>query len=81
LNRPAYVPSHRKNDKYIRATVLLAGNIIIPHGKDKSKLIQVAHVNPGGGADTKAAAWIINKLCGVGPPTFIRKLEKAAQKK
>ena len=81
LNRPAYVPSHRKNDKYIRATVLLGGNIIIPHGKDKSKLIQVAHVNPGGGADTKAAAWIINKLCGVGPPTFIRKLEKAAQKK
>jgi len=61
--------------------VLLAGNIITPYGNGKTKLVQVAHINPGGGADTKAAAWIINKLCGVGPPTFIRNLEKAAQKK
>ena len=34
----------------------------------------------GGGADTPAIAWLINKLCAVGPPTFVRKLEVAAKK-
>ena len=42
--------------------------------------MQVAHVNPGGAGDTAAVAFVINKLCAVGPPTFIRKLEIAAQK-
>jgi hypothetical protein len=44
-----------------------------------TKFTQIAHINPGGGADTTAIAWVINKLCAVGPPTFIRKLETAAQ--
>jgi hypothetical protein len=34
----------------------------------------------GGISDTTAVAWIINKLCAVGPPTFVRKLEIAAKK-
>jgi hypothetical protein len=34
----------------------------------------------GGAADTAAAAFVINKLCAMGPPNFIRKLEAAAQK-
>eukprot|EP01038_Epipyxis_sp_PR26KG_P007752 gene7752-10530_t len=80
LNRPAYRDDYKPSSKFIRATVLLAGNVIAPYGKDQTYLTQVAHLNPGGGADTKAAAWIINKLCAVGPPGFIRKLERAAQK-
>lgn len=82
LNRPAYVPEWRPKEGFVRATVLLAGNVIEPYGKtgQQSYLTQVAHVNPGGGADTPAVAWIINKLCAVGPPTFIRKLERAAQR-
>lgn len=80
LNRPAYHDNYKKSSKYVRATILLAGNIIEPYGKDQSYLTQISHINPGGGADTKAAAWIINNLCAVGPPTFIRKLEVAAVK-
>jgi len=93
LNRPAYqskfATTTKSNDdeegggaKYVRATILLAGNVIEPHGEhgEKTLLTQVAHINPGGGADTPAVAWIINKVCAFGPPAFFRKLEAAAQK-
>jgi hypothetical protein len=50
-----------------------------PNGK-QCFLTQIAHVNPGGVADTPAVAWVINKLCATGPPNFIRKLEKAAKR-
>mmetsp|Transcript_1798 Transcript_1798/g.2505 ORF Transcript_1798/g.2505 Transcript_1798/m.2505 type:complete len:270 (+) Transcript_1798:215-1024(+) len=85
LNRPAYHSSDNKiistsKDKYLRATILLAGNIITPIGKNRSKLTMIAHVNPGGGGDTKTGAFFANKLCAAAPPTFIRKLEAAAMK-
>lgn len=80
LNRPAYISKTAPNSKYVRATILLAGNVIQPHGNDKTLLTLIAHVNPGGGADTQAAAWMINKLCAVSPPAFIRKVEKAANR-
>jgi hypothetical protein len=82
LNRPAYLKSHQPTDKYVRATVLLAGNIIRPHGLygNQTHLTMLAQINPGGISDTPAAAWIINKLCASGPPSFIRQLEHAAQK-
>lgn len=81
LNRPAYLSSHRPSDSHVRATVLLAGNIIRPHGafRNQTHLTLIAQVNPGGGADTPAAAWLLNKLCAVGPPAFIRRLEAAAK--
>jgi hypothetical protein len=83
LNRPAYLsmcPNHK--GRYVKATILLAGNILEPHGDDgkQTKLTQIAHINPGGGADTAAIAWLINKVCAVGPPSFVRKLEVAARK-
>ena len=37
-------------------------------------------ITSGGGADTPALAWLVNKLCAMGPPTFVRKLEFAALK-
>eukprot|EP01035_Chromulina_nebulosa_P022398 gene22398-29002_t len=77
LNRPAYFSKLQPNKKYVRATILLAGNIIEPYGDNKSLLTLIAHVNPGGGADTSAGAWIINKLCALGPPKFIKAVEKA----
>ena len=82
LNRPAYLSKCPTSDKYVRATILLAGNIIEPYGPggNQTRFTQIAHINPGGGADTTAVAWLINKLCAFGPPTFIRKLEIAAQK-
>ena len=83
-NRPAYHPDFPPNKKYVRATLLLVGNIIEPvmgiGNEQHTRLTQVAHINPGGAADTSAAAFVINKLCAVGPPSFIKKLEAAAQK-
>lgn len=81
LNRPAYFSSFKPKSNYVRATVLLAGNIIEPYDNDKSKtkLTLIAHVNPGGGGDNSAVAWMINQLCAVGPPIFIRKVEAATQ--
>ena len=82
LNRPGYLKSHPPTEKYVRATVLLAGNIIRPHGLygNQTHLTMLAQINPGGISDTPAAAWVINKLCASGPPSFIRQLEHAAQK-
>ena len=83
-NRPAYHPDFPPSSKYVRATLLLVGNIIEPilgkENEQHTRLTQVAHINPGGAADTSAAAFVINKLCAVGPPSFIKKLEAAAQK-
>jgi hypothetical protein len=81
INRPAYLASHPPAEPHVRATVLLAGNIIRPFGENgnRTHLTLIAQVNPGGGADTPAAAWLINKLCAVGPPQFMRRLEAAAQ--
>lgn len=92
VNRPAYHSSDKAlsegskkksgNQKYVRATILLAGNIIKPVKGDKNKsyLTMIAHVNPGGGADTRTGAFFANKFCAAAPPTFIRKLEAAAKK-
>lgn len=82
LNRPAYLSKCPNSGKYVRATILLAGNIIEPYGPggNQTRFTQIAHINPGGGADTSAVAWLINKLCAYGPPTFIRKLEISAIK-
>jgi hypothetical protein len=79
LNRPAYHDDYPPSKEYVRATILLAGNIIEPYGRNQTKLTTIAHVNPGGGADTAVIAWMINKMCAIGPPTFMRKLEEAAQ--
>ena len=78
LNRPAYHSDTKPTNKYVRATILLAANVIEPLSQDSCRVTQIAHVNPGGVSDTPAVAWIINSLCAVGPPTFLRKLESAA---
>jgi len=80
VNRPAYLSSCPSNSKYVRATVLLGGNLIEPINETQSRITMVAQINAGGSADHPAAAWIANKLCAYGPPTFLRKIEKAAQK-
>ena len=81
LNRPAYHPEYPPSKKFVRATVLLAGSILEPYGGDlkQTKFTQIAQINPGGGADTPAVAWMINKLCAVSPPSFMRKLELTAK--
>jgi hypothetical protein len=81
LNRPAYHPAYPPNKNFVRATILLAGSMIQPYGSNgkQTKFTQIAHINPGGGADTSAVAWMINKLCAVSPPKFVKKLEMTAK--
>ena len=83
INRPGYLTTYPVVSKYTRATVLLAGNIIEPHPmhpNEWTSLTQIAHVNPGGIADSKIAASIINSVCAKGPPAFFAGLERAALK-
>jgi len=81
LNRPGYHSKYKPSSNFVRGTILLAGSIIEPvegSSGQQTKFTQIAHVNPGGGADTPAVAWMINKLSAIGPPAFLRKLEKCA---
>lgn len=79
INRPAYLKSFDPPvSDSIRGTVLIAGNIIAPIDEHSCRLTLIAQVNPGGSADSSAAAWLINKLVAKGPPAFVRKLEVAA---
>lgn len=80
LNRPGYDERCPATKDYVRATILLAANVIRPYGNGQTHITQIAHVNPGGGADNPSMAWIINQLCAVGPPNFMKKLETAAKK-
>jgi hypothetical protein len=82
INRPGYLSWYPVVKKFTRATVLLAGNVIEPHPTNPqwSRVTQIAHVNPGGVADSKIVAMTINALCAKGPPAFFAGLEKAAQK-
>ena len=47
LNRPAYDARCRPTNKFVRATILLAGNIIQPFGNGCTRITQIAHINPG----------------------------------
>ena len=47
LNRPAYDANCSPTRKYVRATVLLAGNRISPLANGYTHLTQITHVNPG----------------------------------
>jgi hypothetical protein len=69
-----------KTSKYVRATILLGGNILQPINTKQTKVTMIAHVNPGGGGDTQTAAWFINKMCAREPQNFLKKLEIAANK-
>lgn len=81
INRPGYLSFYPVVKRFARATVLLAGNVIEPHPSNPewSCVTQIAHVNPGGLADSKVIAKMINALCAKGPPAFFSGLEKAAQ--
>ena len=81
VNRPATHPSRPAGNKFQRAEVLLAGNVIRPiKGEpEKTFLTLITHINPGGVVDNAIGAAITNKLTATSPVAFIRKLEKAAK--
>lgn len=44
----------------------------------KTDFVSVTHINPGGVADTKIGAKIVNKLCAKAPVNLLVALERAA---
>jgi len=70
-------------EHFVRTEVLLAGNVMRPNDQDPSKtdFVTIAHINPGGAADTPLGAKIVNHLCTHGPVNFIMKLEGAASRR
>mmetsp|Transcript_14175 Transcript_14175/g.28018 ORF Transcript_14175/g.28018 Transcript_14175/m.28018 type:complete len:496 (+) Transcript_14175:213-1700(+) len=71
---------NQQGKDYVRTEVLLAGNVIRPDPNDPSKteFTTIAHVNPGGAADTPLGSRLVNHICTHGPVNFILKLENAA---
>lgn len=80
MNRPAYISPCPPTAAHVRGKILLAGNYIEPVDATTSKVTLIAQVNPGGGVDSSAGAWIVNRLSTWGPPGFLQKLERAAQR-
>ncbi|CAM9907926.1 unnamed protein product [Ectocarpus sp. 12 AP-2014] len=80
VNRPVEHPAARRGKKYVRAEILIATNIMRPNREDPSKtdFISVTHINPGGIADSRIGAKIVNKLCAKAPVSLLVALERSA---
>lgn len=52
----------------------------VPGDPSRTEFLMITHVNPGGAAETRAGAMLVNSLCASSPVNFIRRLEVAAQK-
>lgn len=72
--------NNRRGKKYVRAEILIATNIMRPNREDPSKtdFISVTHINPGGIADSRIGAKIVNKLCAKAPVNLLVALERSA---
>lgn len=70
-----------RTNRYVRSEILLAGNFMrpVPGDPSRTEFLMVTHVNPGGAAETRAGAMLVNSLCASSPVNFIRRLEVAAQ--
>eukprot|EP00286_Rhodomonas_abbreviata_P014913 CAMPEP_0181339794 /NCGR_PEP_ID=MMETSP1101-20121128/29478_1 /TAXON_ID=46948 /ORGANISM="Rhodomonas abbreviata, Strain Caron Lab Isolate" /LENGTH=430 /DNA_ID=CAMNT_0023450851 /DNA_START=207 /DNA_END=1496 /DNA_ORIENTATION=- len=59
----AYKPP--EGGEFVRTEVLLSGNVMRPDPSDpnKTQFTTVAHINPGGAADTPLGAQLANRIC------------------
>ena len=79
LNRATNHPRAPPRPDYVRASIILAGNIIqpIPGQPKQCKLTMLTQVDPGG----ITPPWIINHICLLGPIGFLKNVESAAKRK
>ncbi|CAM9946626.1 unnamed protein product, partial [Ectocarpus sp. 8 AP-2014] len=82
VSKPVEHPAAPRTSRYVRSEILLAGNFMrpVPGDPSRTEFLMVTHVNPGGAAETRAGAMLVNSLCTSSPVTFIRRLEVAAKK-
>ena len=79
LNRATNHPKAPQRPEYVRASIILAGNIIqpIPGYPKKCKLTMLTQIDPGG----ITPPWIVNHLCSLGPIGFLKNVENASKRK
>ncbi|CAM9323176.1 unnamed protein product [Discosporangium mesarthrocarpum] len=82
VSRPVEHARAPRSNRYVRSEVLLAGNFMrpVPGDPSKTEFLMVTHVNPGGAAESRAGAMLVNSLCASSPVSFICRLEAAAQR-
>mmetsp|Transcript_27970 Transcript_27970/g.81873 ORF Transcript_27970/g.81873 Transcript_27970/m.81873 type:complete len:379 (-) Transcript_27970:54-1190(-) len=68
-------PRAPPSDSYVRSEILLAATILRSRPDGKTELTTVTCINPGGAADSRAGAVVMNSLSTNTPATFIRRLE------
>ena len=66
--------------KYQRAEVVLAANIVKPHGRGRTHLTLLTEINPGGAIDNRLGATIANQIVKRSPLAFFDAVETAANK-
>lgn len=72
--------NNRQTNRYVRAEILIATNIMRRNPMDPTKtdFVSVTHINPGGIVDSKMGAKIVNALCAKAPVKLLISLERAA---
>lgn len=82
VSLPVEHPAAPRSSKFVRSEIMLAGNFMraVPGDPSRTEFLMVTHVNPGGAAQTRAGAMLVNSLCTSSPVSFIRRLEAAGQK-
>lgn len=78
INHATTHPLRPASRRYQRAEVVLAANIIKPHGAQGTHLTLLTQVNPGGAIDTSLGAKIVNQIVKRSPVAFFDAIEKAA---
>ena len=63
-------PSHR----YVRMKMVWGGNIIRAHGRDRTLLTTITHINPGGVGETRYGLLFLNATAASGPRKFMNGL-------
>lgn len=79
INHATTHPLRPASRRYQRAEVVLAANIIKPHGAKGTHLTLLTQVNPGGAIDTSIGARIVNQIVKRSPVAFFDAVEKAAR--
>ncbi|KAG5177967.1 hypothetical protein JKP88DRAFT_330860 [Tribonema minus] len=80
VNRPVNHAAAPATKDYVRAEILIATNMMRANAHDprKTDFVTVAHVNPGGVADSTLGANVVNMLCAQAPLKLLQALERAA---
>lgn len=68
-------PRAPPSSSYVRSEILLAATVLRRREDGKTELTTLTCINPGGAADSRAGAVVLNSLSTNTPATFIRKLE------